>query len=340
MKNKYITIKDIAQKAGVSINTVSRAMNNKPDIKKETKEKIEQIASELGYVKNFNASFLRAKKSKIIGVVTPDSTNPFFSEIFKSIETQARRNGYQVIIMNSEGIVENEIQAVSTLVERRVDGILMFPIQQKTDCINNIVKEKIPVVIVGIKMEHWNVNEIYNNEIKGGFLATEHLIKTKCKNIYMITEQTFNTTSKFRIEGFKKALKEYNIEIENNIIFSNHIKEGHHVEEGYKNTLKLINKNKVDGIFCYNDLMAFGVIKALKENGYKIPEDISVIGYDDINFSSLIDPALTTIHVHKQEMGIEAFNILKNKLNNKYKELVEKVLDVKLIIRNSTKKEI
>ncbi len=339
-KNKYVTIRDIAKEANVSINTVSRALNNKHDIKKETKQKIENIAKKLGYVRNTHATLLRGEKSKIIGVITPDSSNPFFSEVYKGIERKAEESSFQIIMMNSEGQYNNEEKAVSTLLERRVDGILMFPMQQKYNDINQLVKENFPIVIVGRKIEGWKVCEIYNDDSKGGFLATEHLIKNNCKNIFMITDNIYNTASKARINGFIQALNKYDLKYnEKNIIFCKNIHIGNHVEEGYKNCKKLLKENKdIDGIFCYNDLLAYGVIKALNEEKVKIPEKIKVVGFDDIKFSTLITPSLSTIKVQKEKLGEDAFALMMKILDEKIFDAEEQILDVELVVRNSTVK--
>ena len=138
MKKKYVTIRDIARVAGVSINTVSRALNNKPDVSEKTKKKILRIAKELGYVKNFTASSLRQKRTRTVGVVIADSSNPFYAEVLKGIESAARKYEYQIILMNTERIYKYEEEAVRILLERRVDGLLISPVQDKNDDIKSV----------------------------------------------------------------------------------------------------------------------------------------------------------------------------------------------------------
>ena len=334
-----MTIKDIAEKAGVSVNTVSRALNDKPDINPKTKERILKIAQELGYVRNVYATMLKSNVTSTIGVIVPDSSNPFFSEVFKGIDKAARENNYQIIIMNSEGVYENEEKFIKTLLERRVDGILLFPMQKSYEDIKELVRERYPVVLVGREIDSWNVDEIFSDEIKGGYLATKYLLEKGCKKIKMITDQLYNSASFGRVNGFKKALKEKNIDFsEADIKICDRIHEGYHVKAGYDKVLEMIEKKeKFDGIFCYNDLIAYGAIKALKEKGIKVSEDVSVVGYDDIAFSQLIEPQLTTIRVKKFEMGYEAFDMLYKKINTKKVDntMVKKILDVELVIRKS-----
>jgi LacI family transcriptional regulator len=177
MKKKYVTIRDIAKRAGVSINTVSRALNNKPDISEETKRKILKIARELGYVKNATASSLRSKQTNIVGVIIADSANPFYAEVLKGIEAASRKYGYQIMLMNTERVYENEEKAIEVLLQRRVDGLLITPVQDRSDDIKALIERKVPFVIVGRHFEELEVDEIHSDEVKGGYLATRHLIE-------------------------------------------------------------------------------------------------------------------------------------------------------------------
>jgi len=336
---KFVTLKDIAEKAGVSVNTVSRALNNKPDINPKTKEKIEKIADELGYVKNSYATMLKSQVSNTIGVIVPDSSNPFFSEVFKGIDRAAKEKDYQIIMMNSEGLYENEEQFIRTLLERRVDGILLFPMQKSYEDIKELIRERFPIVLVGREYDGWDVDQIYSDEVKGGYIATKYLIEKGCKRIKMITDELYNSASFGRVEGYKKALKEKGKKVQDqDIKICDKIHEGYHIQAGYDEVTKMLKQKEIfDGIFCYNDLIAYGAIKALKEHGIRIPKDVRIVGYDDITFSSLIEPELTTIRVKKEEMGYEAFNMLYKRIKSDRisNSFVKKILDVELIIRKS-----
>jgi len=208
---KYVTIEDIAKIAGVSVNTVSRALNNKPDIKEETKKKILKIAKELGYVKNVAASSLRQKVSKTIGVVLEDSSNPFYAEVLKGIEFASRKYGYQLMLMNTERVYENEEKAILTFLQRRVDGFIIAPVQTNDKDIRKLADMNFPVVILGRHFEGINVDEIHSDEVKGGYLATKHLIERGKRHILMINSYLFRSAAKMRLEGYKKALEEFNI---------------------------------------------------------------------------------------------------------------------------------
>ncbi len=329
---KYVTIEDIARIAGVSVNTVSRALNNKPNVREETKKKILKIAEELGYVKNIAASSLRKKISKTIGVILEDSSNPFYAEVLKGIEYAARKQGYQLMLMNTERVYENEEKAIFTFLQRRVDGLIIAPVQTEDDDIKKLVRMNFPVVILGRHFEGTKVDEIHSDEVKGGYLATKHLLERGKKMPIMINSYLFRSAARMRLEGYKKALAEYGIRFDENMVITTDID----VEDGYEALLEAV-KNKItfDSVFCYNDMMAFGVIKALEELKFEIPKDVAVVGYDDIVFSSYINPPLTTVRIKKFEMGYEAFTMLMNKITGKRKRAKRKILDVELIVRES-----
>jgi LacI family transcriptional regulator len=332
MKKKYVTIRDIAKRAGVSINTVSRALNNKPDISEETKRKILKIARELGYVKNATASSLRSKQTNIVGVIIADSANPFYAEVLKGIEAASRKHGYQIMLMNTERVYENEEKAIEVLLQRRVDGLLITPVQDRSDDIKALIEIKVPFVIVGRHFEELEVDEIHSDEVKGGYLATRHLIKRGRKNILVITGYLFKSAAYMRLEGYKKALKEYGIPFREELIIETDID----IESGYQAMREAIEKGlEFDAVFCYNDLLAFGAMKALKERGYRIPEDVAVVGYDDIVYSSFVCPSLTTVRIKKFEMGYEAFRMLLQRLKGRRKKRKRVILDVELVVRES-----
>jgi LacI family transcriptional regulator len=220
------------------------------------------------------------------------------------------------------------------LIQRRVDGLLISPNQEKYDDLFMIRNLGVPFVIVGrhIKeFESLGIPMVYSDEVNGGYRATGHLIERGCKRIAFIGAQIYNTASIERCEGYKKALKEAGIDVDDRLIKTGGIE----IDGGYKSVMELIRDGmQFDGIFAYNDLMAFGVIKALKENGIKIPQEVKVIGYDDIPFSALITPSLTTMRIHKQEMGRESFKTLE-KLENRKME-ASNVLETNLILRESS----
>lgn len=329
---KYITLKMVAEKAGVSVNTASRAINNKPDINLETKKRILQIAKELGYIRNAAAVALRTKKTGTIGVVIADNRNPFYAEVLNGMEEAAREKNYHIILANTQRDYKKEEEAINLLLAKRVDGLLITPVQDKDDDIKNLIDANIPFVIVGRDFKNIEVDAIYNDEVKGGFLATEYLIKKGHKRIALIDGFLYKSPARGRLEGYKKALKKYKIPFNDTLVSVGDID----VKDGYERTRQLFEKGlDFTAIFAYNDIMAFGAMQTIKEKGLRIPEDIGLVGYDDIPFSSLISPALTTIRLKKQDLGVESVKLLFSRINGNRKKIKKIMLDVELQIRET-----
>lgn len=329
---KYITLKMVAERAGVSVNTVSRAINNKSDINEETKKRVLKVAQELGYVQNATAVALRTKKTRTLGVVIADNRNPFYAEVLNGIEEAAREKNYHIILANTQRDYQKEEEAINLLLAKRVDGLLITPVQDRNDDIKNLIEANIPFVIVGRDFKNIEVDAVYNDEVKGGFLATKYLIKKGHKRIALINGFLHKSPARGRLEGYKKALKEYGIPFDDSLVSVGDID----VKDGYERTKQLLEKGlNFTAIFAYNDMMAFGAMRAIKEKGLRIPEDIGLVGYDDIPFSSLISPSLTTIRLKKQELGVESLKLLLSRINVSRKKTKKIMLDVELKIRET-----
>lgn len=334
MTRKFVTMKDIAEALDISVNTVSRAFNDKADINPETKKRILEKAREMGYLRNSSAAFLRTSETRTIGVIIDDSTNPFFWEVFLGIETSAKKLGYEVILMNFESNTDEEHKAIETLLERRVDGLLISPLDVKGEHLKNLTERGFPFVVFGRKLDDLDVDCIYSKEEKGGYIATKKLIEDGCKNLIMLNSWADTNTTRSREAGFKKALAEFCVPEENYRVFRIFSP-----DELTSFIPDLIEKGeKFDGIFCFNDMMAYTTMKVLQEKDIRVPEDVEVIGFDNTKFSNLVYPSLTSINIHKFDLGYEAFNILYSKMKRVLKEPKEVILDVELVIRNSTKK--
>ena len=329
---RFITLKMVAERARVSVNTASRAINNKPDINLETKKRVLKIAKELGYIRNAAAVALRTKKTGTIGVVIADNRNPFYAEVLNGMEEAAREKNYHIILANTQRDYRKEEEAINLLLAKRVDGLLIAPVQGKDDDIKNLINANIPFVIVGRDFENINVDAVYNDEINGGFLATEYLIKKGHKKIAFINGFLYKSPARSRLEGYEKALKKYEIPFNDTLVSIGDID----VEDGYERTKQMMEKNlDFAAIFAYNDMMAFGAMRAIKEKGLRIPEDIGLAGYDDIPFSSLIKPSLTTVKVKKQDLGVESVKLLLSRINGSRKKIKKIMLDVELVVRET-----
>lgn len=324
---------DVARKSGFSINTVSRALNNKPDISEETKDKILKIAQEIGFVKNRSASLLRSVETRIIGVIMADSSNPFYSEVLKGIEWASRKYDYQIILVNTERSAKNEARAVELLMERRVDGLLIGPVQESWKHIEDLIRRHYPLVIVGRHFDELDVDEIYSDEVEGGRIATRHLIEQGCRKIMLLNGFSYKSPARMRQAGYQQALASAGIDYDPSYVHVSDILP----EDGYQAVVETIRRGMpVDGIFCYNDIMAFGAMQALKEHKLRIPADVAIVGYDDIQYSGWVFPPLTTVRIQKHEMGFEAFRMLLSRLSGKRKKRQRKILPVEIIVRKSS----
>ncbi len=329
MKKRFVTIKDIAEEAGVSINTVSRALNNKPDVNQETKKKVLEIARRLGYIRNSDAVSFRKGATRTIGVVFEDSSNPFYAEVFKGIEVSARKYGYQVILMNTERDYINEIQAVDTLLQKRVDGIIISPTQFDSKDIEQLAKLNYPFVILGVHFEGDDLDEVYSNDFKGGYLATKHLLERGRRKILMLNGYMYKSVAQMRYRGHLEALRELGLQPHLMV----------EIEEGYESAFNKIMELKdadFDAVFCFNDVFAIATLKALRLIGKRVPEDVAVVGYDDISYAEFVQPPLTTIRIDKFLEGIVAFEMLYEKVLGLRTEPKRVVLDVELVVREST----
>lgn len=328
MKKRFVTIKDIAEEAGVSINTVSRALNNKPDVNQETKKKVLEIARRLGYIRNSDAVSFRKGATRTIGVVFEDSSNPFYAEVFKGIEVSARKYGYQVILMNTERDYINEIQAVDTLLQKRVDGIIISPTQFDSKDIEQLAKLNYPFVILGVHFEGDDLDEVYSNDFKGGYLATKHLLERGRRKILMLNGYMYKSVAQMRYRGHLEALRELGLQPHLMV----------EIEEGYESAFNKIMELKdadFDAVFCFNDVFAIATLKALRLIGKRVPEDVAVVGYDDISYAEFVQPPLTTIRIDKFLEGIVAFEMLYEKVLGLRTEPKRVVLDVELVVRES-----
>ncbi|MCY6482913.1 LacI family DNA-binding transcriptional regulator [Clostridium aestuarii] len=324
------TIKDIAKELNISIATVSKALNDSYDISDKTKDKVRKTAKKMNYKPNAIAQGLVTNKTNTIGLIIPDITNPFYPEIARGVEEKLNEHGYNVFLCNSNWEVKREKKYIDLLISKQVDGIILAHSGMKSWSLENI---DIPIVSVATKSGYKEENFVVIDDKKGGYLATKHLLENAYKKIMFIGGQNSIETNRMRLEGYKLALTEEGIELDETLI-----KNGDFTREsGYtliKNSLK---KGIIPtGVFAGTDMLALGVMQAVREYGLNIPEDIGVIGFDDISFAQLPEISLTTIAQPKYNMGVIAAKTILDKINNK--EVDNTVLNPELILRKTTRK--
>lgn len=329
------TIKDIAKELGISYSSVSRALNGKKGVSEETRKDIEDKARDLGYQPNDLARGLVNKVSKTIGVIIPDITNPFFSEIVKGIIEASKKENYDIFLCVSNWDANREEAYLKALRKKQVDGIIIKPARDQDV---NIYKEiKLPLIV----LESWNKLEnacaISLNNKKGGYIAAKHLMDCGYKNIGFLAGKEESLSSKDRKDGWLSALEEGGmLEKEPNVIYTDFSIEG-----GYKATRELLEMDpSIDAIFAANDVIALGALQRLSEMNIKVPEQIGVIGFDNISYSRLPQIMLTTVNQPVYEMGTIAFETIVAIIQEKdVLELKSIVLEPELIVRTTTRRE-
>ena len=326
-----ITINELARRSGVSPSTVSRALNDDPVISEETKRKVIQVAKELNYtpVRNRKKSSTR-KRSKIIALMITDISNPFFPEIVHGVEDLAFDFGYSVSLWNTREDIEREKQYVETIKESEVDGIILGSSRIKEEQIKAIAESDIPCVIMNRIVE--GLPSVFADYENGAYQATKYLVNLGHERIALINGPVSAQPSWWREKGFLRALKESEKEAEENLLSFN----SPTVEGGYVATLKLLSiSNLPTAIFAYNDLVALGAMKAIREKNLLIAKDISLVGYDDIFLSAYLDPPLTTVSQPKYMMGKLAADLLFRLINGEKIKNNQISFKPELIIRSS-----
>ncbi|MCM8807375.1 MAG: LacI family DNA-binding transcriptional regulator [candidate division WOR-3 bacterium] len=329
-----VTIYDIAKKAGVSPATVSRVLNNGP-VRISTKEKILKIIEKENFVPDNRAVYLKKLNTKKIGLIVPDVLNPIYSLKIKVIHDYLKERNYYLILGNSYGYVDEEKSILEMFERERVAGVIIGTCEGEDDsCLvpifTRMLNNGIKIVFTGKKNYGLKVDVISVNNVSGTYKITNYLIKTGRKKIGFISGEKSLRATEERLEGYLKALKERGVKIDKEIILC----EGEYkLENGKRLTKKLLRK--VDAIVCGNDLMAIGAIKAIEENGLKVPDDISVCGFDDIFLSSLIKPSLTTVHQPIEKISEIACERLIGWIDGKIKKEEEILIEPEIIIRES-----
>ncbi|MCF6167240.1 LacI family DNA-binding transcriptional regulator [Lutibacter sp.] len=336
-KKRIITLRDLAQKLDLSTSTVSRALNNHPDISKLTKDKVKELADELNYTPNIFAKGFRQHKSRTIGVIVPNISHHYTSTIIKGILKESNVKGYIVIVTECNNDFVKQTDLLQTMIKFGVDGILMS-VSKMTQNVDDILKtlHNVPIVLFDKVQDKIPCTQILINEEEATFKVVEHLISTNKRRIAIIKETASSITSEKRYAGYLKALRKYNLPIDENIILST---EDINVLEGEKMTTTLLDlDNRPDAIIAITDLAAIGAIKTLKKNNIKIPEEVAVVGFSNSLSSTIIEPNLTTVDQPGQRIGKIAITYLIEEIENESSDIVNKTIEIKtnLIIRGST----
>jgi LacI family transcriptional regulator len=345
MKFPQITIKDIARELGISPSTVSRALKDHPDISRDTKKAVNELAEKLNYQPNIVALNLRTKKTNTIGVVMPELVHFFFSTVISGIEDVAYEAGYNVILAQSNESIEREKSDLKALFNSRVDGMLISISRETTqyDHIESILAKGMPIVFYDRMYPNSITSNVIVDDYVGSKEAVNHLISQGCKKIAHLQASPNLKIAEDRLRGHLDALAEHQLSFPNEYL--EQCPSGS-MEDGFRAMNNLLAlKNRPDSIFANNDVLAMGAMSAIKKAGLSIPKDIAIVGFSNWFYSSMLEPSLSSVDQPGFLMGQEAARLLLKQIDIKLKdedaEIIPetKVLKTKLIIRESSLKK-
>ena len=324
------TLKDVACLAGVSIATASCAMNNSPSVTEKTKMKVLEAARELNYIPNKTARNLKKQKTETIGLFISDFGGPFYSELVRGVQEVVLMNNYDLIVCSTYGGVNST--GYSFMKEKIVDGAIVLATNLTDEQIRDVTRNNYPIVVLDRELEGEGISNVLISNFKGAYDATKHLLEIGRRKIGCILGPIDSYDANERYRGYLQALEEYSMPVNPNFI----VRGGFTEESGYKAARLMLASEIPDAIFCANDEMAIGALKAIREENLSVPQDIALAGFDDILLVSYITPALTTISHPRYTLGTTAAQVLFQMLNNGNKS--EKIIiPTKLIVRDSTR---
>lgn len=333
-KSKRATMRDVAEKAGVSVATVSRVINNETSVSARIRKRVEEAVDELQY-EHKALSADKKKGPSRVGLIIPDITNPYFPCLVEGISKAARVYGVEILLGNSSEDTEAEKFYFEEFLDSGVDGIIYIPFSVDNEpLVIELIQKEFPIVFLDREADIENISSVTSNNEEGAYQATTYLLSLGHRDILFISGPPHFSTSTSRLAGYKKGLAEYGLECRNELIVHGDTKQ----ESGYVRTKTFLEDNPgaITAIFASNDFMAFGAWEAVEGRGLKVPDDISIVGYDDIYFSKFV--SLTTIAQPGFEIGRNSLMLLMDLINERRQPPQKIVLRDSLIIRRSCKK--
>ena len=327
------TIRDVARQAGVSISTVSHVVNSSRAVSQESRDRVLQAMNQLDYKPNALAQNLRRQQTFSIGMIVPDSANPFFAEVARGIEDTSFTQNHSVILCNTDGDVDKQAAHTDLLIKNQVAGILFVAAGISTELVEDLQARRVPVVVVDREVPGVSVDTVLTNHLQGGRLATQHLWDLGHRRIACISGGSNLSPSAERLIGYQQILHENGILYDESLV----VRGDFQYVSGYEAARQLLAlADPPTAVFACNDLMAVGVISAVTELGLRVPQDLSVVGFDDVRLASFTNPPLTTIAQPKYEIGVIATEMLLARAQNIDAPTRLQRLDTELVIRQST----
>jgi len=333
---RQVTIKDIAQKLGISTSTVSRALKDHPDISLKTREAVQELAKLLGYKPNLIALNLKHSRTNTIGVIMPEVQHYFFSTILNGIEEVAYKGDYSVMVFQSNESYMREVLNTQTMLAKRVDGVLASISKNTHDFAHfqQLIDNEIPLVLFDREIESLHADSVIVDDYSGAFHAVDHLIQKGCKRIALYSAPQHLLIGKNRLEGYKAALAGHAIPFDPDLVYSCDT-----FEEALKISRSIFKKqNRPDAVFAVNDLTAIGAMKVAKQLGLRVPDDIKFVGFENSRSAWICEPELTTVDQFGFEMGKKATELLLKRIKmetfdfNTEKQIVK----TKLVLRGTS----
>ena len=329
---KRVTIKDVAELAGVSRQTVSRAINDKGEISPATKERVMDAVEQLGYRPNRLAQGMVTQRTRTVGLVVPDITNPFFPEVARGVQDLARLNEYNVVLCNTDSGPEEEIKTLESLMAQGVDGIITFGNMEEVE-LQRFADKFRPLILINRSIQHPNINLLLVDNARGAQLAVDHFANQQHRHIGMLTNTTTSHSNMRRVQSFQQAIANYQLPFDERYI----VEAPANLEGGYQATRQLFDIiPEITAVFTYNDLMGIGALRACRDMGKQVPDECAIIGFDDIQLAAMVTPSLSTIHVDKYNIGQTAMERLLEMLEKPDTIFPPINLNVELILREST----
>lgn len=327
-----VTISDVAREAGVSMMTVSRVINDKGEISPATRRRVLDVIERLGYRPSSIARGLATQRTGTLGLVVPDIANPFFSDVARGAEDKACAAGYNVVVCNTDESPQRETAALESLEEKRVDGLLLCSSRLTDKDLRSALDLHSAAVLVNCNLEGYQVGAILLDDEGGARAATRHLLQSGHRVVGFLAGPLASYSSRQRSKGYRAALEIAGMRYNTAWVRPC----SHDVEGGQVAARELLTEHpEITALFCYNDLVAVGTLQACAELGRRVPQDLAIVGFDDIPMAALVTPALTTCRVPRYELGEQAMQLLLDRINGCTEECEEVVLQTELVIRAS-----
>ncbi|PSW25891.1 HTH-type transcriptional repressor PurR [Photobacterium swingsii] len=330
------TIKDVARMAGVSTTTVSHVINKTRFVAEATQKKVLTAVDELNYAPSAVARSLKCNTTRTIGMLVTKSTNPFFAEVVHGVEEYCYKEGYTLILCNTEGNLSKQRDYLRMLAEKRVDGLMVMCSDLDQRLLDLLERQNdLPMVVMDWGPESPHTDKIQDNAAIGGYVAIKHFIENGHTKIGCLSGHNEKSTCRERLKGFQKAMDEANLSVNEDWVIEGDFE----CETAVKAAEQFIAmKERPTAIFCFNDIMAMAMISTFVQHGIRVPEDISIIGYDNIELAPFFSPPLTTIHQPKRRLGKTAIEILMERVKDKKHENRIFEMSPELVVRKSVHK--